>query len=57
MLDLVLKHAKFKDVPYKPEGTDTEAVDSAAGGDDEESDIPEAKHPDQPEATPGKAKP
>ena len=25
VLDLVLKHAKFKDVPYKPEGTDTES--------------------------------
>ena len=27
VLDLVLEHAKFKDVPYKLEGTDTEAVD------------------------------
>jgi trigger factor len=56
VLDLVLEHAKFKDVAYKPAGSDTEAVDSAAGGDEEESDIPEAKHPEEPEATPGKPK-
>jgi hypothetical protein len=56
VLDLVLEHAKFKDTPFKPAGSDTEAVDSAAGGDEEESDIPEAKHPDEPETTPGKAK-
>ncbi|HEX4143381.1 MAG TPA: trigger factor [Pirellulales bacterium] len=56
VLDMVLEHAKFKDVPYKPAGSDTEAVDSAAGGEEEESDIPEAKHPGEPEATPGKPK-
>ncbi len=32
---------------YKPEGTDTEAVDSAASGMEDESEIPEAKHPAQ----------
>ncbi len=45
VIDLVLKHAKFKDVPFKIEGVDTEAVDQAAGGDEEESSIPEATHP------------
>ena len=44
-IDLVLKHAKFKDVPYKPESLETEAVDEAAGGGEETEDaIPEAKH-------------
>ena len=27
MIELILSHAKFKDVPYKPEGDDTEAID------------------------------
>ncbi len=44
VIELVLSHAKFKDVPYKPEGTETEAIDTAAGGQDTESEIPEAKH-------------
>ena len=48
VIELVLAHAKFKDVPYKPEGTDAEAIDQAAGG-DEESEIPEAKHPGEAE--------
>jgi trigger factor len=44
-IDLVLQHAKFKDVPYKPESLETEAVDEAAGGGEETEDsIPEAKH-------------
>ena len=45
VIDLVLSHAKFKDVPYKPEGTETEAIDQSAGGEETESEIPEAKHP------------
>ena len=45
VLDLVLEHAKFKDVAYKPEGTDTEALDSAAGGEEEESEIPRSQAP------------
>ncbi len=46
VIDLVLSHAQFKDVPYKPEGAETEAMDqTAGGGEDEESAIPEAKHP------------
>ena len=36
VIDLVLSHAKFKDVPYKPEGADTEAIDQAAGGEEDE---------------------
>lgn len=39
-IDLVVKHAKFKDVPFQPESLDTEAVDESAGGESEE--IPEA---------------
>ncbi|MGD9720043.1 MAG: trigger factor [Pirellulales bacterium] len=49
VIELVLSHAKFKEVPYKPEGTDTEAIDQAAGGQDTESEIPEAKHPGEAE--------
>jgi trigger factor len=49
VIELVLSHAQFKDVPYKPEGTETEAIDQAAGGEDEESTIPEAKHPGEAE--------
>jgi len=43
VIDLVLSQATFKDVPFKPEGADTEAIDQAAGGEEEPS-IPEAKH-------------
>ena len=43
VIDLVLEHAKFNDVPFKPEGTETEAIEQTAGGEDE-SEIPEAKH-------------
>ncbi|MBI3838746.1 MAG: trigger factor [Planctomycetia bacterium] len=49
VIDLVLSHAHFKDVPYKPEGTETEAIDQSAGGEEEESEIPEAKHPGEAE--------
>ncbi len=49
VIDLVLKQAKFKDVPYKLEGIDTEAVDQAAGGGEEEASIPEATHPGEAE--------
>jgi trigger factor len=46
VIDLVLSHATFKDVPYKPEGSDTEAIDQSAGGEEQdETAIPEAKHP------------
>jgi trigger factor len=50
VIDLVLSHAQFKDVPYQVEGADTEAIDQSAGGEDEEeSEIPEAKHPGEAE--------
>jgi trigger factor len=48
VIDLVLSHAHFKDVPYKPEGTETEAMDQSVGG-EQESEIPEAKHPGEAE--------
>jgi trigger factor len=44
VIELVLSHARFKEVPYKPEGMETEALDQAAGGGDDEPEIPEAKH-------------
>ncbi len=43
VIELVLSEAKFKDVPYSPEGDDTEAIEQAAGG-EEEPEIPEAKN-------------
>lgn len=46
-VELVLKHAQFKDVPYQPQGLDTEAIDQAVGGEDEESEIPTAAQPGQ----------
>jgi trigger factor len=51
VIELVLSHARFKDVPFKPERVDTEAIDQAAGG-EEESQIPEAKHPGEAEPLP-----
>ena len=53
VLDLILSHAKFKDVAYKPEAVESEAIDRAAGGGDAE-EIPEAQHdegtsPEQPQ--------
>lgn len=51
VIELVLSHAKFRDTSFKPDfGGETEAVDQAAGGGDQESNIPEAKKPDVPEA-------
>ena len=41
VIELILEHANFKEVPYEMEGADEEAIDQAAGG--EVSDIPEAK--------------
>jgi trigger factor len=43
VVDLILSHATFNDVPYEPEAIlGTEAIDRAAGGGDEPT-IPEAK--------------
>jgi trigger factor len=41
-IDLILSHAKFKEVAFELEEIDTEAVDISAGGGDE-SEIPEAQ--------------
>jgi trigger factor len=51
VIELVLSHAKFKDVAYKPEGAETEAIDQSAGG-EEEPEIPEAQHPGEAEPLP-----
>lgn len=48
VVERILEHAKFAEVPHRPETTDAEAVDWAAGGGEPESDIPEAK-PERPE--------
>jgi trigger factor len=44
-LDVVMKQAKFKDVPYKLEVPTTEAVDATLAGGERESDIPEIEAP------------
>ena len=44
-LDVVMKQAKFKDVPYKLEVPTTEAVDAALAGGENQSDIPEIEAP------------
>ncbi len=46
-VELILSHAKFKDVPFEMPSTDAEAIDQAAGGGDEEDAIPEAKYADE----------
>jgi trigger factor len=43
VIDRILAHAAFKEVPYKLRRTEEEAVDRAAGG-GEHADIPEAKY-------------
>ena len=40
VIELIMEHGTFKDVPYELEGDDAEAVDQTAGG--EEVEIPEA---------------
>lgn len=49
VIDLILSHAKFKDVPFEWEEATAEALDQSAGGDDEEEEgaIPTAQHPDE----------
>jgi len=48
VIERILSHAKFTEVPYQPEVADAEAVEWAAGGGEPESDIPEAQ-PEGPE--------
>jgi trigger factor len=56
VIELVLSKARFKDVPFKSESAETEAIEQAAGG-GEEPQIPEAKHPGEAEPLPtGKAR-
>jgi trigger factor len=43
VIERILEHAKFKEVPYDLRRTEEEAVDHAAGG-GEQADIPEAKY-------------
>lgn len=48
----VLEAATFKDLPYEPTGGDAEAIDRAAGGEEREIEIPEAKHADSAQPLP-----
>jgi hypothetical protein len=41
VIELVLQHATFKDVPYQSPELDTEALDQSAGGEEQVSGIPE----------------
>ena len=43
VIDRILEFAKFRDVPWQPEGAEVEAVDRAAGGGEPQGDIPEVK--------------
>jgi trigger factor len=55
VIELVLSHATFQDVPFEAERADVEALDWSAGGqlDESEEEIPEAKHGGQIEPLPG----
>lgn len=44
VIERVLEHATYNDVPFQPDaGPETEALDQSAGGGDRGADIPEAK--------------
>lgn len=43
VVDLILSHAEFNEVPYQPEAVEAEAIDRAAGGGETDSSIPAAK--------------
>jgi trigger factor len=43
VIDLILQHAKFKEVPYRPESLEAEALDRSAGGGEEEAEKPAAE--------------
>ncbi len=51
VIDMVLKEATFTDTPYKTDSEDAEALDQAAGGGEDDGDIPEAKYNAGPEST------
>ena len=46
VIDQILEHAKFNEVPFALHATDEEAVDHAAGG-GEKADIPDAKYDEE----------
>jgi trigger factor len=50
VIDRILSHAKFKDIPFELEPSDAEAIDQSASGGEEESEIPEAEFPDEPKS-------
>lgn len=50
VIERIMEHATFKDIPYEVESTDAEAVDQAAGG--EVVEIPEAVEPGEPGEAP-----
>lgn len=43
VIDRILEHARFRDVPWEPQGLEAEAVEWAAGGGDKGEELPEAK--------------
>jgi trigger factor len=43
VIELILSHAEFKEVPYTPEGIVAEAIDQGVTGNEEESEIPDAQ--------------
>lgn len=43
VVDLILSHAEFNEVPYQLEAGEAEALDRTAGGEETDSKIPEAK--------------
>jgi len=43
VIDLILAEATFEETPYQPETSDESAINRAAGGGEDESDIPEAQ--------------
>jgi trigger factor len=51
VIDMVLKEATFTDAPYKTDSEDAEALDQAAGGGEDDGDIPEAKYTAGPAST------
>ncbi len=51
VIESVLKHAKFKDAPYKTDTEDAEAINQSAGGGDDDEAIPDAKYNAGPEST------
>lgn len=46
-IELILEHATFKNVPYKLEGEQAEAMDQSAGGEEQGEAIPEAQFADE----------